>query len=92
MLSGASAALVSYCQRHGRAAMCFAAAEPPGTKALPRQLLQHQFGGDVARSSGRSGGESLLLAERHLSCTRQALGIVAAEAMIIASGDDGAGG
>ena len=30
MLTGASAALVSHCQRHGRAAMCFAAAEWPG--------------------------------------------------------------
>lgn len=88
MLGGAPAALVSYCQRHGRAAMCFAAAEPPGRRALPQQLLQQQVGGQTAGG----GGKSLLLAERHLSCTRQALGVVAAEAMVTRPGDDDAGG
>ncbi|CAN0035174.1 unnamed protein product [Scytosiphon promiscuus] len=89
MLSGASAALVSYCQRHGRAAMCFAAAESPGRRALPQQ----QFGdAGVAGVSGRSGDKSLLLAERHLSCTRQALGVLAAEAMVGSPKDGDAGG
>lgn len=32
MVTGPAAALVSHCQRHGRAAMCFAVAEMPGGK------------------------------------------------------------
>lgn len=30
MVTGPAAALVSHCQRHGRAAMCFAVAKRPG--------------------------------------------------------------
>lgn len=82
MLSGAPAALVSYCQKHGRAAMCFAAAELPGRRAVPPQ---QQVGGE-----GGSSGGSLLFAERSLSCTRKPLGVVAGEAMV--SGICGGGG
>ncbi|CAN0098874.1 unnamed protein product, partial [Ectocarpus sp. 8 AP-2014] len=87
MLSGAPAALVSYCQRHGQAAMCFAAAEPPGKRAtaVPQQLWQ-QLGVDGGGGSGR-----LALAERNLSCARDALGIVAGAAVVV-SGGGGAGG
>lgn len=47
MLTGASAALISYCQRHGRAAMCFAAAERPG------RLKQRGVGAERAFSCTR---------------------------------------
>lgn len=88
MLSGAPAALVSYCQRHGQAAMCFAAAEPPGRRAtaVPQQLRQ-QLGVGVGGGSGR-----LALAERNLSSARDALGIVAGAAVVVVSGGGGAGG
>lgn len=81
MLSGAPAALVSYCQRHGQAAMCFAAAEPPGKRAtaMPQQLRQ-QLGVDGG------GGVRLALAERNLSCAREALRVVAGAAVVAVSG------
>ncbi|CAM9324146.1 unnamed protein product, partial [Laminaria digitata] len=44
MLSGPSAALVSYCERHGRAAMCFAASQ------APRRQHQQQGGAQAERS------------------------------------------
>lgn len=77
MLSGAPAALVSYCQRHGRAAMCFAAAELPGRRAVPPHQQQLDAGGE-----GGSSGGSLIFAERSLSCTRKPLAVVAGEAMV----------
>eukprot|EP00752_Nemacystus_decipiens_P015930 g14237.t1 len=83
MLGGAPAALVSYCQKHGRAAMCFAAAELPGRRAVPPQLV----GGDCG-----SSGESSRFAERSLSCTWKALGVVAGEAMLSAGCGGGEGG
>lgn len=82
MLSGAPAALVSYCQRHGRAAMCFAAAELPGRRAVPPQQPQQQQAG----GEGGSSGGSLLFAERSLSCTRKPIGVVAGEAMVSGGG------
>ena len=83
MLSGAPAALVSYCQRHGRAAMCFAAAELPGRRVVPPQLV----GGE-----GGSSGDSMRFAERSLSCTRKALGVVAGQAMVSAGCEADEGG
>eukprot|EP00903_Cladosiphon_okamuranus_P016640 g15348.t1 len=75
MLSEAPAALVSYCQAYDRAAMCFAAAELPGRRAVPPQL----GGGE---GGGGSSGTRLRLAERSLSCTRKALAVVAGGAMV----------
>ncbi|CAM9812274.1 unnamed protein product [Ectocarpus fasciculatus] len=87
MLSGAPAALVSYCQRHGQAAMCFAAAEPPGRRAtaVPQQLRQQ-----LGVEGGGGGVIRLALAERNLSCARDALGVVAGAAVVV-SGGAGAG-
>lgn len=90
MLSGAPAALLSYCQRRGRAAMCFAAAELPGRRReLPPQLLGlgAGVGGGVGGGSSSSSVE-VLAAERSLSCTRKPLGVVSGGAMV--SGGDGA--
>ncbi|CAM9221548.1 unnamed protein product, partial [Ectocarpus sp. 12 AP-2014] len=78
MLSGAPAALVSYCQRHGQAAMCFAAAEPPGRRATA--MPQQQLGAD---GGGGGGGGRLALAEKNLSFAREALGIVAGAAVVV---------
>lgn len=59
MLAGASAALVSYCQRHGRAAMCFAAAEWPGK---PRQHLVERALGGARKPLGVLVGDDTMAA------------------------------
>ncbi len=93
MLSGAPAALLSYCQRRGRAAMCFAAADLPGRRRAPPQQQLLGLGAGVGVGVGGGGSrsvEEVLAAERGLSCTWKPLGVVAGGAMV--SGGAGVGG